>query len=312
MIAEHKELSQEQKDRITSILAAGNLVLESLMQLPGMTRKKRDAYRKVILGIPNDCTVEEVQQCRALTEEDKAAVRRIEEVKFDLYCGHIKLLEEQVSRYLKMARFFAKNRSVRQLKEDLRSEAMAACLRAAYRFSRPEVQFSTYLTTVVRNHLHEYCQTLSGLRLNDDVVALMTTFSNIWEEAWEKGVSLGFDEIVRIIVENELRDKQVAATEQSIQEALELQRDRFIDLQQAMRQVISLQHPVASKHIDSPDADAILHELQELLEPQELVILRHRMGESDSANDAAFRAIPKHRRMKAFQNARKVLAKRYA
>ncbi len=164
---EHRDLTATDKSKFHSLLATANLTIESLARKPGMNWERRDEYRKLVLGqkVP-DATQQEVTTCRLLSDAEKAAVREVEAIKYRLLEGFIKLISQQVTKKLFMAKWFS-TENARHLRHDLNSEALTAFCYAVYRFNRYDVQFSTFLTTVVGNWLNDYCEKLTTIKLRE-------------------------------------------------------------------------------------------------------------------------------------------------
>ena len=174
----YRELSPADKATLHSTLAAGNLAVEALAKSPGMAWGKRDAYRNVILGRLThhpECTPDEVAACHALVPAGKRAIGEIEAAKYRLLEGVVKLLVKEVKKKLKFAQFFVKGSKSKHC-HDLSEEALIAFLHATYRFNRHDIQFSTFLTTVVSNHLLECCERLPIIKLSEDLKTLIPLY----------------------------------------------------------------------------------------------------------------------------------------
>lgn len=273
----HRDLSVTAKAKLHSTLATANLTIESLARKPGMDWERRDVYRKLVLGqkVP-DATKHEITTCRLLSDPEKAAIREVEAVKFRLLEGFVKLLVKEVSKKLFMAKWFTAENTP-HLRADLRSEALTAFFHAVYRFNRYDIQFSTFLTTVVSNWLGDYCEKLTTIKLTENLKGDLAAYYSIRSAERKQDRRPSFGEIVRIIVLNELRDAGVAATVPNIEEHTERNRSRFLELEQATRRVVPI-NPEAV--VDArPDAsfEALLKDVTDRMTPLERKTITHKL-----------------------------------
>ena len=153
----YRPLSDWEKDHIHTIMATGNLTVEAIASKPGMEWSKRDAYRKVILGLKHsDCSPQEIAACRAISPEEKAAIIAVESIKHRLLEGMAARLVQIVRRFCYFARLLTENKEM--VRQELSSEALLAFSHAVWRFKRYDMQFNTFLTTVVNNWLADFCE----------------------------------------------------------------------------------------------------------------------------------------------------------
>jgi RNA polymerase sigma factor (sigma-70 family) len=303
---EYRPLSPREKVRIQSVLATGNLTVEALAKKPGMSWDKRDTYRQVVLaGLRkhDDCNHAEIAACRAISPQERDAIRAVEEVKFRLLEGFVARLVQLVRRKLYMAEWFA-NENARTLKSDLAGEAMTAFCHAIYRFNRYDLQFNTFLTTVVNNWLTDYCEKLTTIKLSEDMKELLTAYYSIKTEERRKGRHVGFEEITRIIIVNQLRDAGTAATDRNIEEAMERQRTRFLELRQVIRRNLPVDEALLASKDSDADTETVLAEVCERMSPLEAQAIRCKVDGRTLKELAEEEGVTPHEAGRAFKRAK--------
>lgn len=308
---EYRPLSDREKNEIQNVLATGNLTIESLANKDGMAWEKRDLYREVILKRLRKhpgCSDAEVKACRSIHPRETAAILAIEGVKHRLFEGFIARLTQLAKSKLYMAKWFT-TENTSHVRRDLEGETMTAFCHAVYHFNRYDRAFNTFLTTVVNNWLTEYCERLSPVKLTEMLKDDLALFYSIKSERRRKKLQpLSFEETIRIIVTNELRDKKVAATPRNIEEAIERGRERFMTLQQATRRILQVDDRYCPGTTPTGDEEALLNDLAQNLSPLERRTLQQKL-KGDSLRDLAVtEGISAEQVGRAFRRAKEVVA----
>lgn len=257
----HRDLLSREKDAIRKAVATANLTVESIARRPGMEWDKRDDYRKHILGLRVSLTKHEVTVLKGINPAERDAIRGAEAVKYRLLEGHAKMLAKLVSNKLTLATWFTSEKR-RVVREDLSGEALTAFCHAFYRFNRYDIQFGTFLTTVVNNWLLDYCSRLSRIKMTEQMRDDIFLYYGVRDAERKADRTIDFEGTVRIIVLNELRDKGVAATERNVQEYTELNADRFRELRQTTRRFVQVDETCVSA-APAADFDSLLQDVLE-------------------------------------------------
>jgi len=304
----YRPLPKGEKLRIQSILATGNLTIEALARRPGMTWEQRDTYRKIVvlnLRSHPECEPSEIAACRSLSRQEVAAVKAIEDVKYRLFEGMVARLVQLARRHVYIAKLFT-DEHPRTLKNDLYAETMLAFCHACYRFNRYDIAFNTFLTTVVQNWLTDYCEKLAIVKHGEDLKNLVYLYYQIKASEQEAGRQPAFEEIVRIIVSNELRDRGIAATQHNIEAETEKSRERLLSLQQAIRRIV----PVEPRHRSqepAADVQAVLNDLTARLTPLQRQTIESKLEGVSMKDLAKSEGLSANEVGKAYKTAREIL-----
>lgn len=302
----HKELTPADKTKFQSVMATATLTVEAVARRAGMEWERRDTYRKLILGQRgNEPTAHEVAVCRGVSNHERAAVQQVETIKFRLLEGFVRLLMKAVSKKVGMAKCFTKENRY-HVRRDLNGEALTAFCHAVYHFNRYDIQFSTFLTTVVDNWLSDYCERLATIKLTEQLKEDLAVYHLIRNTEKKADRDTGFDHVVRIIVLNELRDQAVAATERNVEEYAERNYERFLKLRQATNRIVQINGtPIAG----SGDAtfEALLRDVTDGMSDVQRDVIEFKVLGGGLQEFADERGITKRDAARAFQTAKEMI-----
>lgn len=237
----YKELSENEKAYFQTKMAKATLAIESLASVPDMVWENRDLYRKLIIGCKVlGLTSHEIAVCKNINDDEKNAILEVEKFKMRLLEGYVKFLAKYVSQKMATVKYFTEESSHHHIRRDLNGESQVAFCHAVYRFNRYDIQFITFLGTVVKNWLNNYCQQLSRIKLGEKLKDDLIEYNLIRAKELKAGRVATFEEIIRIIVLNEIRDQAIAATEKNIEEHIENNHERFLELRQISNRVLQI------------------------------------------------------------------------
>ncbi len=302
----HSELKTEEKNEFQEVMVTATLTVEAIARKNGMSWERRDIYRKFILGQHTEqMTACEVKVCKNVSEKEKNAIRKVEKIKYRLLEGFVKLLSGCVTKKIGMARRFTRENTY-HIRRDLNSEAMTAFCHAVYRFNRYDIQFSTFLTTVVNNWLTTYCQKLSTIKLPEQLKQDLMVYYTIRAAEVDAERIVKFEQIVRVIVLNEMRDMAIAATERNIADYILKNHERFVELRQATSNIVQINNdPIPAG--SSANFETLLRDMTDNMTPMQRAIIEHKLLGGGLQGFADKSGIQKKHALKAFRSAKKII-----
>lgn len=304
---EHNELTVQEKEKFQSMMVTANLTIINLARKEGMIWKNRDVYRKLVLNqkVEVSLTEHEINICKKLSTSERNVILEVEAIKYRLLEGFVKLLVNCVSKKIGMAKFFTHENHY-HIRHDLNGEAMAAFCHAVYRFDRYDIQFSTFLTTVVSNWLADYCERLSTVKLTEQLKQDLMIYYNVRSKELNSDRTGEFDQVIHRIILNELDEKDISATEQNVEEYTEQNHERFMILRQATNKVVHINNTPIAVNSDA-DFESLLQDLTENMTEMERAVIRHKVGGGGLQSFAEEHGVLKHKAIQAFQSAKQLI-----
>lgn len=183
---EYRPLTDDEQSRIQRILVAGNEVVFDLASMPGMTSSpaRRNAYRRAILGFDvlwlSDV---ELRMCGSVVPYKRCQVQGIETVKDRIVEAFIAQVVRIAKRTIPFARFYRNEEDDSNLLDDLSAEGLHGLSHAIYTYTDPTVKFLTFMTTVVKRWLRDYCVKMPPVSLLHDSLIMETIPSRIVPES---------------------------------------------------------------------------------------------------------------------------------
>lgn len=274
----YKELDASEKAHFQRMMAKATLAIESLAEMPDMVWENRDLYRSYIIGNQvTGLTNHELAVCKSINIEEKNAICEVEQFKMRLLTGCIKFLTKYVLKQITIAKCFTQESSSYHIKHDLTSEAQTAFFHAVYRFNRYDIQFITFLGTVLKNWLYNYCQQLSIIKLSEKLKDDLIAYHSIRVKKLKADSELKFEEIIRIMVLNELRDQEIDDTESNVEEYIEQHHERFFELRQAVGGVVQVDANLSSL-VSDVETEVMLNDIMSRMTEVQRKIMIHKIN----------------------------------
>ena len=244
----YRPLSDAERERTQTVMSLGNLIIEALAKRPDLpddktVNEKRTLYRQVILNgrCDSDLSPGEIKACMSLHPCDREMVERVETVKWRVIEGHVAKVMRVVRQKVSYARFYRNKEDRGNLYADLSAEALHGLLHAIYTYTDRTTPFNNFMTTVLHRWLGDYCEKqYPTIRLPEDLVELIGQYYQIRSHHREKGINSTFEDITRQIVETDLRNACASVTDSAIEEAMEMRREKFLQLRAALKKTVSV------------------------------------------------------------------------
>lgn len=153
----YRQIVGEELKLVHAALAAGNLAVQRIAALRGMTSSRHLQYRRAILHLRNDCTSDELATIRRNAQRsERRAVEAIEGLKPRLLEGFVALVVREGQRAIPRALWNSRQSEDRRtLEDDLVQQACVGFWEAVYGYTGG-TYLSTYATTTIRNNLNRY------------------------------------------------------------------------------------------------------------------------------------------------------------
>lgn len=235
------QISKEELEEIQVLLATGNLTFFSFIKNSGLSFKKREAYRKVIvqnLSSHQKLIDTEVDLCKNLNKQDINHIKKIEDFKLKLLEGNIKLINDEVNKKLYLAKLIRKQRA------DFESEAYVAFCYAFYNYTRTDIKFNTFLITVLRNRLMDFCSNSTDFKINKKYYILKSKYFYFKNKLEQKGKKITFAKIVKLIIKSKLQKKGKPLIKENIIKLYHKHKNDFIFLMKFIETDVKKFHPL--------------------------------------------------------------------